>query len=728
MARREAITWSFNTSIANAKQDITNNEFAAAQAAVESARVARDQDPTIFTPAEINGFDRVIADTQLRLDQTAEGKKQTDADRAAEGVQKRMNDERERQQKERESTVADLINTAKQLIAQNKYREALAVIDQVRSLDPNNDYAIGVRPLIEDRAMLKEQREYREQFNRELVKQLNAAEEKKVPYDDIYRYPTNWPDISDSRDRQVQEERGMRQGDAAVRAMLERHLPELRFDNVGFADVVDFMRDVTGANIFVNWRAVEGAGVDRNAPVSARLRDVKFSKALTTILQDIGGGGVKLEYTVDEGVITISTEDDLASNKITQVYDVRDLAIDIPNFTRDNVTGSTTNNNNNNNNNSTNSTNGAWGGTTTGGGQGGRNPQGGVAALSRLISDIVAPDSWRTAGGTVGSIRQLAGQLIITQTPENHQKVQDLLAQLREARALQVTIEARFLTVQRNFLEDVGLDVDMAFNINDPNSHWSPIIVNQHSDEFTKNLTTPIPGSIGPNAKPMEISGTFLDDFQVNFLLRATQASQNSTVLTAPRVTLFNGQIATIQVNTTQSYVSNLQAVVAAGAVAYNPVVGTVPSGAVLQVQATVSADRKYVTLTVNPTLTQVVKIESFPVTSTVNTGVNGTGGTQVVTTSIQTPTLQVTALGTTVSVPDGGTLLLGGQTLAGEVNREQGVPVLSKIPFLKRLFTNRSMAKDENVLLILVKPTIIVQRELEQKQFPLLSSRVTGG
>jgi hypothetical protein len=33
-------------------------------------------------------------------------------------------------------------------------------------------------------------------------------------------------------------------------------------------------------------------------------------------------------------------------------------------------------------------------------------------------------------------------------------------------------------------------------------------------------------------------------------------------------------------------------------------------------------------------------------------------------------------------------------------------------------------MAKDEQVLLILVKPTIIIQREIEQTQFPLLSSR----
>ena len=64
---------------------------------------------------------------------------------------------------------------------------------------------------------------------------------------------------------------------------------------------------------------------------------------------------------------------------------------------------------------------------------------------------------------------------------------------------------------------------------------------------------------------------------------------------------------------------------------------------------------------------------------------------------------MRLTMVKTTVSVPDGGTLLLGGQTVAGEIEKEEGVPVLSKIPFLSRLFTNRSQAKDEQILLILL-------------------------
>jgi len=156
-----------------------------------------------------------------------------------------------------------------------------------------------------------------------------------------------------------------------------------------------------------------------------------------------------------------------------------------------------------------------------------------------------------------------------------------------------------------------------------------------------------------------------------------------------------------------------------------------VSSGVLLDVQATVSADRKYVTLTLRPQLAQLLSLATFNVQGASSAPiVVGNGGEVVNNTAsgfVQEPNLQITEVRTTVSVPDGGTLLLGGQTLAGEVEREAGVPILSKIPFLKRAFTNRSMAKDETVLLILVKPTIIIQREQEQKQFPLLSSKPAG-
>jgi type II secretory pathway component GspD/PulD (secretin) len=185
-------------------------------------------------------------------------------------------------------------------------------------------------------------------------------------------------------------------------------------------------------------------------------------------------------------------------------------------------------------------------------------------------------------------------------------------------------------------------------------------------------------------------------------------------------------------VATQRAYVANLDAVVGNNTATFEPEIDIVESGVLLDVQATVSADRKYVTMTLRPQLAQLLGIFNFAFQTSSTTIVGGTGnvvggGSVPGNGIVQQPELQLTEVRTTVSVPDGGTLLLGGQTLAGETEIEAGVPILSKVPFLKRLLTNRSYAKDESVLLILVRPTIIIQREQEQKQFPLLSSKVAG-
>ena len=354
-----------------------------------------------------------------------------------------------------------------------------------------------------------------------------------------------------------------------------------------------------------------------------------------------------------------------------------------------------------------------------------------VDAIVKLIQETVDANSWRDNGGQVGAVKELSGQLIVTQTPDNQRSLINLLEQLRETRAIQVTVETRFVQVSRNYLEDVGLNVDFIFNQTNP-KRFSTVDVSNSSSAFTLNPDTKIPGSLGGIASPpvgLNLGLTYLDNFQVNVLLRATQASVHTSTVTAPRVTLFNGQRAYVLVVIQRAYISNLTPVVGAGVVSFDPTIDTISSGVKLDVQATVSSDRKYVTLTLRPQLAQLLSLFTFSFqqgTTGNSTGVVIQPRSNSPTGIIQQPEIQLTQVRTTVSVPDGGTLLLGGQTLAGEIDKEAGVPVLSKIPFLKRLFTNRSQAKDENVLLILVKPTIIIQRESEQKQFPLLSTKVS--
>jgi general secretion pathway protein D len=772
--RRQEIKYTFDQSIGQAQSAIADQQMPEADEALNRARVARTLAADWFSNDEIRGFQETIDTTQLSLDTARRiNQEQTAAKREAEAAvmaEKRAEEAR----KEREATIASLIEQSQQFIRETKYQEALAVVDQILSIDPANAYATGVRPLVMDHALIQGQRRSREMWDEQYVRQMNAAEEKTIPYEDLLRYPSNWPTISELRERSVLEERGVAAEDQAAQLLLERRLPEVRLDGIGFADVVEFLRDVSGANIFVNWRAMEAAGIDKSTPVSIRMRDVRFAKVLDTILDDVGGGTVELSYTINEGVVTISTEEDLARNVVTRVYDIRDLLVAVEDFTgggnggggfggggnRGGGGGNRGGGGGNRGGGGGNRGGGGGGGFGGGGGNrgggggggiGGGGGGGGLGATSReeladeiitLIIDTIDTDSWRDNGGVVGAINFLSGQLVVTQTPDNHRDMLGLLEQLREQRAIMINVEARFLTVQRNFLEDIGVDLDLILNINDPDDKMGPVPIVNQSAQYTASPTTPVPGSIGQvgtqpiggaNPAAFQLGPiTYLDDFAVRFLLRATQAAQSLTILTAPRVTLFNGQTAYVSVLEEVSYVSDLEPVVAEDAVAYDPTIDVAETGAVLEVQATVSADRKYVTLSLNPILSRLVALQ--PYTFVVETQINNPGDddnnpppTDIPTLqgpTIQEPIFETIEVGTTVSVPDGGTLLLGGQTLAGETQREAGVPVLSKIPFLKRLVTNTSTAKDEQVVLILVKPTIIIQHEQEAKQFPLLSSR----
>jgi hypothetical protein len=101
----------------------------------------------------------------------------------------------------------------------------------------------------------------------------------------------------------------------------------------------------------------------------------------------------------------------------------------------------------------------------------------------------------------------------------------------------------------------------------------------------------------------------------------------------------------------------------------------------------------------------------------------------------VQLPTFNFTTVSTTVSVPDGGTGLLGGISRASEGSVERGVPLLSKVPYLDRLFKNRGIGRDVSASNMTVIPRIIILEEEEFRQtgvsadtLDAMTSRSGGG
>ena len=182
-------------------------------------------------------------------------------------------------------------------------------------------------------------------------------------------------------------------------------------------------------------------------------------------------------------------------------------------------------------------------------------------------------------------------------------------------------------------------------------------------------------------------------------------------------------------------FVTSLIPVVADFAVAQQPVIVVLAEGTTLNVQATCSPDKRFVRLTLNPNFSQIDRVDTFTFegsrttrTNSSRTGTNILNPQGTVTnndddtqetvtgTTVQQPSFASTNISTTVSVPDGGTILLGGIKRMREGRVERGVPILSKIPYVNRLFKNTAIGRETSTLMMTVTPRIIIQEEEEIK------------
>ena len=200
---------------------------------------------------------------------------------------------------------------------------------------------------------------------------------------------------------------------------LARRIADVKLIGIPLDAAIDYVREVSGANVHVNWRALEQINVTRQTSVSLRLADVTARRILRGILDETGAGDL-ITYYIDEGVIEITTREIADNQMITRVYPVNDLVMSVPNFEGPSFNLQSQGG----------QTSGKGGGGGGGGGQslfgggsgtsGGGGPQDTPASnalsgqqLVKLITDTVRPEVWRDNGGTA-SIRYFNGHLIVT--------------------------------------------------------------------------------------------------------------------------------------------------------------------------------------------------------------------------------------------------------------------------------------------------------------------------
>ncbi len=384
-------------------------------------------------------------------------------------------------------------------------------------------------------------------------------------------------------------------------------------------------------------------------------------------------------------------------------------------------------------------------------GNGGGASQEDFDKLIDLITTTVAPETWEANSGT-GTISSFNVNLslVVSQTQEVHEQIANLLEQLRRLQDLQITIECRFISLSDSFYERIGVDFNINIKANNADVFTSSGAVTNSTvtgrndvtgtGEFapaaqdiairqgSSSLALPMYGDYDSSANAGATLGfAILSDVEAYLFMEAAQSTERSNVLQAPKVTLFNGQQALVQDVTDTPFVVSVIPVVGDFAAALQPVIVVLSEGSFMTVQAVASSDRRYVRLTVVPFFSQIGDVTEFTFTGTTSTSRDTSGSgdddEEKVTTSsgstsgttVQLPEYSYVTVTTTVSVPDGGTILLGGIKRLSEGRNEKGVPILNKIPFINRLFKNTGIGRETTSLMMMVTPRIIIQEEEEE-------------
>jgi general secretion pathway protein D len=713
-----------------------------------------------------------------------EKERQYNEDKVAK-VRREIEEQRSARLRQIEEDRARQVNALMEQAAQHRkdgnLAAAVEVLKQVIVIDPKYQPARWMMDILEDQRQYRKERDIVLEQRRQTRETLRDVEEAKIPWHEQLKYPKDWLEIISRPERQAP---GKARRESRLWSALDAPIP-VDFRREPLQQVLERLAEAHRLNLIVNWNDLQRAGVNRETAIDLSLpSEISLKRALTEILDQAGGGDVDLGFDVDDGAVTVATQSFLDKKTYVAMYDINDLLVTLPQFDKPPLTDLRA------------ATRiqssprpAAGDAPWRVGDDDDDEPQEDPERLSRvrqlldLIQDTVAPDSWRERGGSVGSIKEINGSLVITQNSAAQREIGDLLSSLRAERAIQIAVEAVFITVTSHYLEELGMNLNLLFNAGnagldfipgaggpavdpvlgnrlllprqfsrlgftpntpalgtatatDPNidpvpqpfgqpflvprraggsgRQLTPVPVRSSILDFTDptNITSDIPGSFGGQqiGPALSIFGSFLDNIQVDFLIRATQADSRSSVLTAPRVVVFNGFGAWVAVTISQNFISTLNPVVAQQAVAQAPIIGTIDAGAVLVIQqAVVSADKRYVMMILNPGVTRLIDLQSFPFS----------GGSFALDAFVQLPTLSSLRIQTAVNVPDGGTLLIGGQRLASETEIEAGVPILSKLPILKRAYNARTTVKDEQTLLILIKPKILIQTEQEELAFP---------
>ncbi|QDV08235.1 Type II secretion system protein D precursor [Planctomycetes bacterium Poly30] len=610
-----------------------------------------------------------------------------------------------------ENKLREYYQRADRAFRAEKYAESAKFAELILIRDPGNRFATEMLEIARESGHAKVSSRLRREYRESWLRTFDELRTMDIPQTDALVFDIDrWKDVVDrSPLSELQLEAAANPERDAVMAKLEQILVPARFDNDGegvpLANVADFLQQQSGINFQLS-SAVKDLDEEETA---VKLQRPEGSVML--VLNLIAETVPDVSWKIEDGVVLFVTQEELTGGQVNATYSVADLVTPIPDYAAPDINVEPS--------------------------QGLALPEEdieereanviGISQLEELIRNNVATATWEN--DPANSIRVTErGQMVVNQTPDVQRQIVALLEDLRESTGILVDIQARFMRVEDNFLEDIGVDFrglgqpglgvdNQEFNDFGDGSSDLGNEIGRTSDigaffddgadgNYKARVEDLYDTQLGSDnfqaSGGLSFQWAFLNDLQLELILRAVQKSERIETVTAPRVTVNNGARANVSVLNQVAYVQDFDVQIAQAASIADPIIKVIQDGVILDVRPVVSADLQYITLELRPTIAQLQRpIREQPTTL----------GTQNSVT-IQLPEVEIQRVRTSIPIPDGGTVLLGGLKESTKQDTRSGVPILNKIPLISALFERKGNYISNRKLLILLNAQIEIPYE----------------
>jgi MSHA biogenesis protein MshL len=288
------------------------------------------------------------------------------------------------------------------------------------------------------------------------------------------------------------------------------------------------------------------------------------------------------------------------------------------------------------------------------------------------ITTLVSPTG-------VFSINKPAGAIIVTDGPSYIERIGKYFEDLNRRVTQQIEVDVKVLEVALNDENRFGVDWNiLAQDLKTLNSVG--MATNFASQNFTGGqfFTFNADGS-----KP----GSGVTASGIKLAIDALSKQGKVEVVSQPRVTMLNNQVAVIQVGTTQSFIDRTTLEATQTGTITSISTSQVQEGVTMRLLGNIVGDQIY--LSVTPVVTTIDNIRSI------------TSGT----TTIEAPQTTTKSINTLVKLKEGETVAIGGLITSISEKSKAGVPLLQNIPFLGKLFQYSLDRNDKTELIVFITP-----------------------